>query len=178
MRLLLATLMFAALLGAPAQAAVREASAGAFLLRNEAVTPATPEQAWQALIRVGAWWSADHTYSQDARNLRLEPRAGGCWCERWDGNSVEHMRVVLVLDHDGARTLRMRGGLGPLQEMGVNAVMSFTITPQSGGAKIAIEYRVSGDPGLHLDGIAPGVDTVLMEQFDRLVRYTGERARN
>lgn len=174
MRLLFALFAAAALLATPARAEVAEATPGAFVLRSEAVVAAPPGRAWRALTRVGGWWSSAHTYSGHAHNLRLDPRAGGCWCERWGDNSVEHMRVLMAAEREGVRTLRLSGGLGPLQGMGVSGLMTFTLTPEGSGTKIALVYRVWGDSGLHLDQVAPPVDGVLMEQFGRLVRYTGE----
>jgi len=162
------TLMSAGVAGAE----IVSSSPTSFILRGEATVTATPDRAWRALTQPGRWWNSEHTYSGDARRLTLDPRAGGCWCERWgDGQSVEHMRVVAVLENDGVRTLRMAGGLGPLQAMGVSGVLTFTIAPDASGAKITIEYRVSGEPGLGLDQIAAPVDSVLMEQFGRLSRY-------
>jgi len=77
-----------------------------------------------------------------------------------------------VMEHEGVRTLRAVGGLGPLQDMGVSGVLTFTIAPDASGAKITMTYRVAGDPGLALDQAAPLVDMVLLEQFQRLARYT------
>ena len=82
------------------------------------------------------------------------------------------MRVVMVMERDGVRTLRLAGSLGPLQEMGVTGVMTFTIEPRPNGAKLTLTYRVTGDASLHLDQIAAPVDSVLMEQFERLRRLT------
>jgi len=155
----------------PAAGEVVSASPGAFLLQAEAEVAATPEATWQALLQLPRWWSSAHTYSGDARRMRLDPRAGGCWCERWDGHSVEHGRVILAMQHDGVRTLRLNAALGPLQELGVTGILTFTIRPHAAGASIAVTYRVSGEPGLALDGIAPLVDMVIMEQFARLGRY-------
>lgn len=157
---------------APARADVQSASASAFTLSAEADVAATPEQAYRALTQVNRWWNGAHTYSGDARRLSLDPRAGGCWCERWAGGSVEHMRVVLNMEREGVRTLRLAGGLGPLQQMGVNAVLTFTVAPAPSGAKITMTYRVAGEPGLALDQIAGPVNGVLMEQFGRLSRYS------
>lgn len=158
---------------APARAEVAAATPGSFLIEAEAEVAATPQQAWLALTRIQGWWSSAHTYSGDASRLSLDANAGGCWCERWgDGQSVEHGRVVLVAEHEGVRTLRVLGGLGPLQELGVNAVLTFTVAPIASGAKMTLTYRVSGDPELGLDQMAPPVDMVLMEQFQRLARYT------
>lgn len=173
MRLLIAAAAFAALLISPAQAEVTSATPGAFLIEAETGLAATPEDTWRALTRLNRWWSSSHTYSGDARRLSLDPRAGGCWCERWgDGQSVEHARVVLVMERDGVRTFRAVGGLGPLQGLGAHGVLTFTITPLASGAKLTMSYRVSGDSGLALDQLAPLVDQVLMEQFGRLSRYT------
>ena len=67
-------------LAAPARAEVVEATQGSFLVRSEAIVAATPDRAWRMLTRPQLWWNGAHTYSGDARRLRLEPRAGGCWC--------------------------------------------------------------------------------------------------
>jgi uncharacterized protein YndB with AHSA1/START domain len=155
-----------------AQAEVSSSSPSAFLLRAEAETSANPEEAWRALSRLNRWWNSSHTYSGDARHISVDLRAGGCWCERWNGQSVEHGRVVLVMEHEGVRTLRFNSALGPLQELGVSGVLTFTIAPHASGAKITMTYRVAGEPGLGLDQIAPLVDTVLTEQFGRLVRFS------
>jgi len=161
-----------ALVATPAVAEVTQANSGAFLIRGEQTVAASPAEAWRALGRIERWWNSSHTYSGDARRLDLDVRAGGCWCERWDGGSVEHGRVVLVMDHAGTRTLRIDGAFGPLQEMGAAGVLTFTISPNASGANIVMTYRVSGEPGLGLDQIAPLVDGVMTEQFGRLVRYT------
>lgn len=178
MRVLFAALFAAGLLATPAQAAVTAASPSAFIIQNEINVSASPEQAWRALTQVGNWWNGDHTYSRDAHNLTLDARAGGCWCERWGHNSVEHMHVVMVMERGGIRTLRMVGALGPLQEMGARGFMTFTVTPRASGAKVTFAYRVIGDPALGLDHVAPAVDGVLMEQMARLARYTDRGSPN
>jgi uncharacterized protein YndB with AHSA1/START domain len=172
MRFIFALLSLAfASIAAPARAEVAAATPGGFLLQSEAIVAAPPEAAWRALLRIQHWWSSAHTYSGDAARLRLEPRAGGCWCERWDGQSVEHARVVLVMERESVRTLRAIGGLGPLQALGATGVLTFTISPDRRGAKLTMTYRVSGDPGIDFSQIAAPVDGVLMEQFARLTHY-------
>lgn len=174
MRTAIAALLFAVVLTPlSAHGEVTSAGPGAFLVEAEAEVAASPEQTWRALGRLPRWWSSAHTYSSDASNLSLDVRAGGCWCERWrGGQSVEHGRVVLVMEHEGVRTLRMVAALGPLQSMGVNGVLTYTVEPHANGAKITMTYRVSGDPGLSLDQVAPLVDQVMMEQFARLARFS------
>ncbi len=172
MRLVLITAFAALLLTGRAHAEVRAAAADHFVIHAEREVAASPDEAWRAVTRLNRWWNDSHTYSGNARNLSFEPRAGGCWCERWNGQSIEHGRIVLVMEREGVRTLRIAGALGPLQELGVNGVLTFTVAPLASGAKIEMSYRVSGDTGLALDTLAPIVDGVLMEQFGRLNRYT------
>lgn len=156
-----------------AKAEVASASPGAFTLRAEATVATSPETAWRALGRLPRWWSGAHTYSGDASRLSFDMRAGGCWCERWAGaQSVEHGRVVLVMEHEGVRTLRIAAALGPLQGMGATGVLTYTVEPHPNGAKITMTYRVSGDASLALDQVAPIVDQVMMEQFSRLIRFS------
>jgi uncharacterized protein YndB with AHSA1/START domain len=169
----IAALIALVCIAAPARADVASVSPTGFVIQAEADVSASPAETWRRLTRIERWWGSAHTYSGDARRLSLDPRAGGCWCERWgDGQSIEHMRVVLVMENEGVRTLRAVGGLGPLQEMGVNGVLTFTVAPHASGAKITMTYRVAGDAALGLDQIAPEVDGVLLEQFGRLSRYS------
>lgn len=172
MRFILAALSLAlASIAAPACAEVAAAAPGGFLIQAETIVAADPGQAWRTLTRPQLWWNGAHTYSGDAGNLSLQPRAGGCWCERWGrGQSVEHARVVMVTQGERVRTLRMVGALGPLQAMTTTGIMTFTVTPDDQGAKITLEYRAAGDPNLNFDQLAPLVDNVLMEQFGRFGR--------
>ncbi len=164
----------AALAFGSAHADVAGSTPSAFLIEAEAEVAATPQEAWAALVQIERWWNDTHTYSGSAANLTLEPSPGGCWCEGWGDNyAVEHARVVLSMEHEGVRTLRAVGGLGPLQELGVSAVLTFTIASHASGANVSMTYRVAGDPSLGLDQLAPAVDMVLMEQFGRFVRFAG-----
>lgn len=166
------------LIASPAGAEIANSSASGFLVQAEAEIVAAPDAVWRDLTHVERWWGPDHTYSGDARNLRLAPRAGGCRCEHWEGGSIEHARVVLAMERDGVRTLRLAGGLGPLQELGASGVLTFTVAPHASGTKLTMTYRVAGEAGLGLDRIAPLVDGVMMEQFGRLARYSGESSRD
>lgn len=157
----------------PAAAAVASATPSAFTIEASQGSAASPDQIWAALAQVGRWWSDAHTYSGQAANMTMSLQAGACFCETWgQDQSVEHGRVVLAMEHEGVRTLRFIGGLGPLQETGVSGVMTWTVAADGDGSTVTMTYRVSGDPGLGLDAMAAIVDSVLMEQFGRLIRYT------
>jgi hypothetical protein len=82
------------------------------------------------------------------------------------------------MEHEGVRTLRVLGALGPLQELGATGVLTFTVAPAASGAKITMIYRVAGDSGLDLAPLAPLVDGVMMEQFGRLSRYSASGSPN
>ena len=98
--------------------------------------------------------------------MSLDAQAGGCWCERWgDGQSVEHGHVVLV---QPGRALRLYGNLGPLQELPVQGVLTFTMAMQEDKTILRMTYRVGGPSDVGLDKLAPLVDQVIGEQFKRL----------
>jgi hypothetical protein len=146
--------------------AVQVTPAG-FIVRHEASVKASPAKVYATLVgQVGSWWDARHTYSGDAKNLSLDPRPGGCFCETLnDGGGIEHMRVVYVAPGE---VLRMFGALGPLQASGVAGSLTWKVTSAAGGAKVELSYGVGGHADGGLDKIAPAVDRVLGEQLQRL----------
>ena len=152
-----------------AWAGTSEVTSASFVSSFHEELDATPEQAWQALVNIGAWWSPGHTYSGDAANLSLDPAAGGCWCERWGNNSVQHARVLVAMP---GKLLRVDGALGPLQAMGASGVLSFRLSPRAGGTTLDVSYRVRATPDAALEKVAPAVDQVLDEQVKRLVAST------
>ncbi|MEA3003153.1 MAG: hypothetical protein QOH81_1941 [Sphingomonadales bacterium] len=163
-----------ALAGAwPAAAAVKGAAANGFEVESKAVVAASPAAAYALLGRPADWWDPEHTYSQDARNLSLALRAGGCFCERLaGGGSVEHMRVVYA--QPGA-ALRLQGGLGPLQGEGVAGSLTFTLKRVPQGTEVTMNYIVGGYLRAGGERLAPIVDQVLGSQFERF-RRVADRA--
>jgi uncharacterized protein YndB with AHSA1/START domain len=131
---------------------------------------APPSAVYRALItRVGSWWSSEHSWSGDARNLSIDARPGGCFCERLPGGGgVEHMRVVFVQPD---KMIRMSGALGPLQTSGLAGSMTWSLAPADGGTKLTLVYNVGGYMDGGFEGIAPAVDGVLSEQVDRLKTF-------
>ena len=96
--------------------------------------------------------------------------AGDCFCEQIpEGKgSVEHARVVLAMP---PKVLRLTGGLGPLQSMPVNAVMEWSLRPLHRGTELSMRYTVDGAIPGGGKALAPIVDKVLAEQFERLKAY-------
>jgi uncharacterized protein YndB with AHSA1/START domain len=149
-------------------AAVLDAGDGGFRTRNEALIAAPPAAVWAALIEPARWWNPQHSWSGQSSNFSLEPRAGGCFCERLpDGGSVEHQRVVFVSPN---RMLRLAGGLGPLQAEAVAAVLSWELKAEGDGTRLTQRYTVGGRVDGGLAGWSAPVDGVLAEQLERLRR--------
>jgi len=150
----------------PVHGAVLGSNAGGFTVREEVEFAGSPANAWKRLIDVGSWWNPQHTYSGHSSNLTLTLRPGGCWCEKLDnGGFVRHLEVVLVIPE---RTLRLTGGLGPLQGIGATGALTFTLRSTSPTATTVIaEYSVVGYSREGLSSIAAAVDEVLGEQLQR-----------
>lgn len=151
------------LAAAAARADVVAATAGGFEVRSAVVVPAGPARAWKRFVAVAGWWHKDHTFSGDSGNLYLRTAPGGCMCERLpDGGFVEHLHVVYA---DRGRMLRLAGGLGPLQGMGVSGVYTVEFKPRAAQTEVVATYVVNGFAAQGLDKIAPVVDQVLSAQL-------------
>jgi uncharacterized protein YndB with AHSA1/START domain len=153
----------------PSAAEVVQSSDMGFTVSHKLTIAAPPAKVWAALVQPKLWWQGDHTYSGDANNLSLDPRAGG-WCEKTANGGVEHMRVVHVA---APATLRLTGGLGPLQAMPVTGVMTIELKPVGAGTEATLTYAVAGSGGLA--PIAAAVDSVLGLQWVRLKAATEKR---
>ncbi len=81
------------------------------------------------------------------------------------------MRVVFA---NPGKTLRLLGGLGPLQEMAVEGSMNFELkADEKGQTVLHYRYAVSGHVPGGLKGIAGPVDQVQLGQLQRLQSYIG-----
>lgn len=173
---LTASCLLLACAAAPAAAAVKDAAANGFTIENERTVAADAATVWKALTEdVDRWWPKDHTWWGAASTLSIEPRIGGCFCERGrDGRQQAlHMSVVFVDPH---KTLRLLGGLGPLQGMGLSGAMEFRLAPAAGGGtRIVLFYRAGGYAPDDLGKLAPVVDKVQGLQLGGLADYL-ERA--
>ena len=141
------------------------------------------------------WYDAEHSYGGKAENLsmNLDQR---CMLEKLDqGGFVRHMEIVYC---QPGHKLRLTGGLGPLQEMGVHGAMTYSFSQtlnstDSGQAsdrsstnsqaddndsaatnaksEVILTYVVSGFSKQELDKLAPIVDKVLAGQMDRFQKH-------
>lgn len=164
-------LAIAILAVAPGRAfpAVADSSANGFTVKITVSIQAAPAEVYRRLIRIADWWNPEHTWSGDSRNLSIEERAAGCFCERLpDGGGVRHMEVVNVAP---GKTLVLTGGLGPLQSMAAAGNMSFQLSAEGTGTKLALVYAVNGYSPTGMNTWAGPVDTVLTEQVSRLKSY-------
>ncbi len=157
-------MLSALLVGLPlaAHAEVKMATADAMLIEHRFTIAAPAEKAWETLIHPERYWPSDHTWSGDRDALSLNASAGGCFCERWQGGSAEHGRVVMALpDH----ALTINAALGPFLEMAISGILSIKLDERDGVTTAVVSYRISGDAAHKLDQLAPVVDQVLGMQF-------------
>jgi uncharacterized protein YndB with AHSA1/START domain len=158
----------------PARAEVTDQNQSGFATAGVVTIAAGPERVWDTLVNPAKWWNSEHSWSGEAANLTLDPRAGGCFCEALPGGgSVEHMRVIYA---DRGKQLRMRGALGPLQGEGLAATLTVTLQAEGGATKLAWSYKVGGYTDFPWAQIAPAVDGVVSEQFQRLAALLEEGA--
>jgi uncharacterized protein YndB with AHSA1/START domain len=160
----------------PAAAEVKDATASGFTVENVIRVPVEPPKAWKALVEdVDRWWPADHTWWGAESVLSIEPRAGGCFCERHGEQQALHLLVTFV---DPGKLLRMTGGLGPLQGMGLGGVLEFRLAPADGGAAttVTLRYRAGGYAPDDLSKLAPVVDRVQALQLGGLASLLGGQA--
>ena len=160
--------------GTPARSAPQVMPTG-FLVKLEANinTPAT--KVYEALIgQIGSWWNPEHTYSHDAKNLSIDPRPGGCFCEKLpSGGGVEHLRVAYIA---APQLVRLAGALGPLQASGLAGSLTWKLIGVAENTHVQLSYSVGGFIDGGFDAIAPAVEGMLSDQLNRLKLFveTGE----
>jgi uncharacterized protein YndB with AHSA1/START domain len=162
------------LASAPAAAEVKSATAAGFEVEARAIVAATPAETYRMLGRIGEWWNDGHTYSGKAANMSLQLKAGGCFCETIpaDGGTIEHARVIHARPGD---TLRLQGGLGPLQAEAAIGTLTWSLKAVPGGTELVQTYVAGGYIRGGADTLAPIVDQVLAEQLAGLQRRLAVR---
>jgi len=165
----LGTLALVVLSGTTAQSAPQVTQNG-FLVKFEVNVNAPAAKVYDALVgQVGSWWNPEHTYSHDAKNLSIDARPGGCFCEKLpNGGGIEHLRVVYVAP---PQVVRFSGALGPLQASGVAGSMTWKLTGGPDNTRLDLSYSVGGFIPGGFEKIAPAVEGMLREQLDRLKQF-------
>src|SRR5437868_7050474 len=153
-----------------AHAEVVDSSATGFTVKTTVTVRATPDEVYRKLVRnVGEWWNSRHTFSRNSRNLSIEEKAMGCFCERLpDGGGVRHMEVV---NFTPGKTLVMTGALGPLQTLAAAANLAVALSPADGGTQVTVTYALTGYLKAGMNTWASPVDSMIAEQFTRLKNY-------
>jgi len=172
-----------ALITTPARAEVKTVTEQGFSTLHAADVLGTPEDVWKRLMAPKDWWNPAHSWSGSVEGFYIDPQAGGCFCEliqQKDAEgklipkgSVEHMRVIFA---QPGRVLRMSGGLGPLQAEAVTGTLTVAMEPlkSGGGTRLSFSYVVGGYMRFKTADIAPAVDAVLREQFERMIKPLGK----
>lgn len=157
------------------RAEVLDSSAAGFTVRQVQDVPVDAMTAWSGLVDdVHRWWAPDHTWWGDASRLSIQARAGGCFCELHGRRQAQHLSVLMV---DPGVLLRMGGGLGPLQGMGLDGTMDIRFAPiEDGGTRITLWYRVGGYTPDNVAEIAPAVDSMLGQQLRGLAGFLRAQA--
>ena len=165
-----------AVLSTPAWAEVKDAAPSGFTIENSTVVAVDAATAWRALVgKVDSWWPKDHTWWGRASTLTIDARAGGCFCEIAGERQAQHMQVVFV---EPQRLLRMIGGLGPLQGMGLSGTLEWRLAAIDGGTKITLWYRAGGYTPDDIAKFAAVVDSVQVLQLGGLANYLRDEAAN
>jgi hypothetical protein len=154
----------------PLTAEVKDSTASGFTIQDTMMIAADPDIVYHGLVAdVGRWWDSAHTFSGKAENLSIDDKAGGCFCEKLDnGGSVRHLEIVFA---EPGKTLRMVGGLGPLQSMAVTGSMTWSFSKTTHGTNVQVTYNIGGYRPGGLQKMAPLVDKVMAEQLKRLKEY-------
>jgi uncharacterized protein YndB with AHSA1/START domain len=141
-----------------------------FLVKFEVSVNAPATKVYDALVgQIGSWWDSEHTYSGDAKNLSIDARPGGCFCERLpNGGGIEHARVIYIAPPE---ILRLSGALGPLQASGVAGTLTWKLTSGTDNTRVQLSYSVGGFIDGGFEKIAPLVENVLRQQLDRLKQF-------
>ena len=153
-----------------AAAEVLSSNSNGFSVKHSLEISATPQQVYDSIVKsVGSWWNSSHTFSGSSKNLSIDDQPGGCFCERWDGKAgVRHMTVVFA---NPGKILRMSGGLGPFQDMGVAGSLTFALAWAEGRTLLTLTYNAGGYSTEGLAKWAGAADSMLLEQVSRLKRF-------
>jgi uncharacterized protein YndB with AHSA1/START domain len=170
MRTIAAAVLATLALTSAARAAIVESGPNGLQVKQSVEIAAPAAKVWAALGQIGAWWNPAHSWSGDSRNLSLELKAGGCWCEANlpGGGGARHMTVVSVMP---GQLAVLEGALGPLSLSGATGHLVWQLAERGGRTTLTQTYYVGGYYPGGLDKMAAPVDGVLTEELARLKAY-------
>ncbi|MEQ1867650.1 MAG: ATPase [Micropepsaceae bacterium] len=154
-----------------AHAKIVAKSATGFVVEHQLELKTDAKSAYDGFVNIGAWWSSSHSFSGDAKNITIDTKPGGCWCETLPaGGFVKHMDVVHAAP---GKMLVFSGGLGPLQFMGVAGSMtvSFQTAKTTNLTTMKLRYDIGGRDDKNFEDISKAVDGVLAEQIARYKNF-------
>ncbi|MBS0274933.1 MAG: ATPase [Proteobacteria bacterium] len=158
------------LIAGGAKAAVVESNAQGFAVEEKAHIDAPPAKVYATLIHPEHWWNPQHTFSQNAKNLSLDPKAGGCLCETLPGGgSVQHLTVATAMP---GRMLLLRGAMGPFQSQGVEGALIFTLNPAGDGTDLVLNNNIGGFVKGGMGNWPEAADGMLTDLVAHLKYYT------
>jgi hypothetical protein len=151
-------------------AGIVDSSFYGFTVKDEIKINAVPDSVYFHIIHdISKWWDPEHTYTGNAGNLSLQSTPGGCFCETFPGGGfVRHMSVIYA---DAGKTIRLTGGLGPLQALAVMGTLTMVLVPEEKSTKAVFTYTVGGYSPDGLQKYAGIVDMVLSQQWRRLKSF-------
>lgn len=160
------TLIILLLSALMAKAEVSEVSEQHFIVSIKTTLTTPRDQAYQQFLQIGDWWQDSHTWFGDASTMTIEPKAGGCFCERNGNKQALHMTIAQV---NPEVSIQMIGGLGPLQSLAVNGHMLWKFeSTEDGNTKLTLTYRVTGFVNQNTEDWSKAVNAVLQQQVDNL----------
>jgi hypothetical protein len=162
--------IFAAVAAAAANGAVVDSASNGFTVKIPLHIQAPPAAVYQKFVRnVGDWWNPAHTFSGSAKNLSIDEKAMGCFCERLpDGGAVRHLEIVYLVP---GKTMVLSGALGPMQALAAAGNLRLQFSPEEDGTKLEVTYAVTGYLPAGMNAFASPADGMLTEQLTRLKNY-------
>lgn len=153
----------------PVRAEVTSSAADGFQIKITKSVAGGASEVCECLVNdISKWWDATHSYSGNAQNFSMDLE-NHCLLEKLpDGGFVRHMEIVF---YQPRRVLRLTGGLGPLQEMGVTGALTFKLNQNGDYTDVELTYNVVGRDAQNLEKLAPAVNSVLNQQMDRLKKH-------
>ena len=159
-----------ALASAPAYGAVLDSSASGFTVKITLQVQAPPADVYRKFIHnVGEWWDSSHTFSGSAKNLSIEEKVMGCFCEKLpDGGAVRHLEMLYF---SPGKAIVFTGAMGPMQSMAATGTLQMRFAAEQGGTKLEVTYAVSGYLPAGMDKLAAPSDGMLTGQLARLKTF-------